>query len=432
MAGFTYYFRVFGCQMNVADMDDLRARFARLGGRETERPEDAELVLVNTCRVRAKAEEKAYSFFGELKQLGERPSPPFLAAMGCAVNRNHTEIERRAPHLDLLMDYSDPDSVLAELARHFPPLADADPAADYPPLMGGTDARQRFVTAIRGCQHGCSFCVVPRARGPQRDVPLARILAEARALEAAGAPDITILGQNVLAYGTTSGAGHNRFIELLETLLAETSFRWITFLTSLPGDLTPEICERVIAQPRITPLLHLPVQSGSDKVLRNMRRGHTVADYKERVAYARQCRPDLYLTTDLLVGFPTETDEDFQATLRLAREVGFDDAFMFAYSERPHTIAARTLADSIPREEKLRRLNLLIERQREWGAHRNQRYVGQELDVIIEHAGDGETIARTAFNKPVRLAATSHQVGEFARVRVTGVKTSSFSGEEAG
>lgn len=417
--------------MNVADINDLRARLERSGGAAVADPAAADLVLVNTCTVRAKAEEKAYSFFGELKRLkngGGRE--PLLVAMGCVVPRNREALARRFPHLDLLVDYSDPDSVMDVLREHFPPLAHATDLSEYEPLLDPRHCPQRFVTAIRGCNHGCSFCVVPRARGPQRDVPLGRIAREARALEQAGAPDLTILGQNVLAYGTTSGDRTPRFIELMQTLLAETGFRWITFLTSLPGDLTDEICERVIAHPRVTPLLHLPVQSGSDKVLGEMRRGHDVAHYRRMVARARACRPDLYLSTDLLVGFPTETEADYRATLALVEEIGFDDAFMFAYSERPGTLSARKYEDTLSRSEKHERLNALIARQRELGAARNQRHVGEVLDVIIEHADPDGAVARTSFNKPVQLAGARTAVGQYTRVRITAAKVSSFRGEE--
>jgi tRNA-2-methylthio-N6-dimethylallyladenosine synthase len=417
--------------MNVADFDDLAARLGALGGVSVEEPAQADIVLVNTCTVRAKAAEKAHSYFGELKHLKRGGgAAPLLVGMGCAVHRNRDEIMRRFPHLDLLIDFSDPDGVLDLLREHFPPLAVLEESAAYTPLLNPENCRQHFITAIRGCQHGCSFCIVPRARGQQRDVPLARIIAEAQRLEEVGAPDLTVLGQNILAYGATSEDGSPRFVEMMETLLAETGFRWITFLTSLACDLTDEICERIIAHPRITPLLHLPVQSGSDHVLSDMKRGHDVAHFRRMVRKARACRQDLYLTTDLLVGFPSESEEDFQATLELARDVGFDDAFMFAYSERPGTLAAEKYEDSLPRAEKMRRLNELIAKQREWGGARNRRFLGQELSVIIERQGNEKIVARTAFNKPVYLDSASAAVGTFCRVLITGVRISSLTGEE--
>jgi tRNA-2-methylthio-N6-dimethylallyladenosine synthase len=216
----------------------------------------------------------------------------------------------------------------------------------------------------------------------------------------------------------------------MEMLLIETGFRWITFLTSLPCDLTDEICERVIAHPRVTPLLHLPVQSGSDKVLGEMRRRHDVAHFRRIVAKARACRPDLFLTTDLLVGFPTETDEDYQATLELIEETGFNDAFMFAYSARPGTHSAEHYPDSLSREQKSARLTRLIARQREIAANANRRYTGQVVPVIIEHADGNGAVARTAFNKPVKLASTRTAVGHYSTVRISDVKVSSFTGVE--
>lgn len=429
MHSFTYFTRTFGCQMNVADLADITLRLRGLGGSEVAQPAQASLVLVNTCTVRQKAEDKAYSYFASLKQL-KRNGAPFIVAMGCLVPGSGSRIAQLNPHVDLLLDHSDPELVLDELLMHFPPLSGAHPGEFTSPLMDNGVCKHHFITAIRGCHHGCSFCVVPVARGPQRDVPLKRIIEQAQAFEEAGLPDITLLGQNILAYGQASKPGHPRFIELIETLLKETSFRWTTFLTSLPCDLTDEICERVIAHPRVTPLLHLPVQSGSDKVLGEMRRQHDVAHFQRIVAKARACRPDLFLTTDLLVGFPTETEADYQATLELIEEIGFNDAFMFAYSERPGTHSAQHYPDTLSREQKIARLTRLIARQREIAATVNQRYTGAVLPVIIEKADEQGVIARTAFNKPVKLAATSTPVGQYSQVRIDSVKVSSFTGVE--
>ena len=433
-AQFTYCMRVFGCQMNVADAAQLASRLDARGGRGVEEPAQAELVLINTCTVRQKAEDKALSYFGGLKHLKQdraKDGGPLIVAMGCVIPKRKADIECQFPFVDVLLDYSDPELVMDELARRFPPLAEMPTPEARPTAVPSPElCRASFITAIRGCNHRCSYCVVPSARGPQRDVPLAEIVAEARALEEGGAPDAWVLGQNILAFGRTSGQGAPGFADLMEALLRETGLRWLGFLTSLPADLTEDICQRVIANPRVTPLLHLPVQSGSDKVLGEMRRGYTVEHYRRVVDLARAARPDLYLTTDLLVGFPTETEQDFQATLAIVREVGFDDAFMFAYSERPGTPAALELEDRLPRPAKLERLRELIAVQRELGAQRNRRYLGQELDVIIEQLTPDGVIARTAFNKPVRLPATVQRVGGFTRARVTGVRTSSFSGEE--
>jgi tRNA-2-methylthio-N6-dimethylallyladenosine synthase len=431
MQSFTYFSRTFGCQMNVADLADISARLCALGGSEVLDPENADLVMVNTCTVRKKAEDKAYSYFAALKRA-KRDGRPFIVGMGCLVPGAGGRLAELNPHLDLLLEYSDPDLVLSELQAHFPPLAQAQQADLAAPLLNGGVCRHSFITAIRGCDHGCSYCVVPLARGPQRDVPLARILAQAQAYEAAGAADIALLGQNILAYGQASGAGHPGFIELMETLLAGTGFRWITYLTSLPTDLTDEICERVIAQPRITPLLHLPLQSGSDNVLRDMRRGHDVAHYQRMVAKARSCRPDIFLTTDLLVGFPTETDADFEATLELVETTGFNDAFMFAYSPRPGTYSALNYPDNLARERKIARLVKLISRQRELAAQLNRRYIGTVLPVIIEQIDAKGAVARTAFNKPVRLPQARTPVGRYSQVQILDVKVSSFSGIEVG
>lgn len=472
---FTYFSRVFGCQMNVADIDDLSARLAAHGGEEVSRPEQADLILINTCTVRQKAEDKAMSFIGGLKHLGPGGRPggriaglleggagiaaaagtstavaerepqaaapqdlreiaprrkPFVVAMGCVIPKSRKHIEDTFPHVDLLVNYSDPDIVMAELLDRFPPLAGRVIEDSYPPMLESGRCQMSFVTAIRGCNHRCSFCVVPWARGPQRDVPMGEIIAQAQQYEAAGAPDITILGQSIMAYGKASVQPHPDFTDLMEALLEQTDFRWITYLTSLACDMNERVIEKVIANPRITPLLHLPVQSGSDKVLDEMRRQYDTAQFRRMVKLAREVRPDLYLTTDLLVGFPTETEEDFQQTLDFAAEIGFDDAFMFAYSPRPGTHSVRVYPDVLPREEKVRRLSLLIAQQRAQSAERSRRYLGQDLEVIIEQRDDNGVVARTAFNKPVHLPGSRLEPGQFSRVRITGVKVSAFEGVE--
>lgn len=464
--------------MNVADVDDISARLNLHGGIRVETPAEADLVLVNTCTVRQKAEDKAMSFFGNLKHahvgtglaLSAQPQAavgttlasattvtaqgltlqadtgesatdsiiavptgsrkPFIVAMGCVVPKTRQFIQQTFPHVDLLVNYSDPDIVLAELIDRFPPLAGRTIEDSFPPLLHSDRALPSFITAIRGCNHRCSFCVVPWSRGPQRDVPLETVVAQALEYQKAGAPDITVLGQSIMAYGKASGEDHPDFMDLMTALLRETDFRWITYLTSLACDMTDRVCEVVIANPRITPLLHLPVQSGSDRVLDDMRRQYDTDQYRRMVAKARRERPDLYLTTDLLVGFPTETDADFEQTLALVEEIGFDDAFMFAYSPRPGTHSVRTHPDKLNREQKIARLSRLIALQRAQSAERSKRYIGQELETIIEQSNVEGTIARTAFNKPVHLAESRTPVGQFARVRITGVRVSAFVGEE--
>ncbi|MEZ5337422.1 MAG: MiaB/RimO family radical SAM methylthiotransferase [bacterium] len=428
---FTYFSRVFGCQMNVADVDDISARLNAYGGRRVETPEEADLVMVNTCMVRKKAEDKAMSFFGGLKHtLNTQGRRPFIVAMGCVIPRNQKKISETYPHIDLLVNYSDPDLVLSQLMEHFELLSSAALDDEFSPAMTTSIGTQNFVTAIRGCNHRCSFCVVPWARGPQRDEPIAKIVEEAQAHELRGAPDVTILGQSIMAYGRSSGDGSQRFIEMMEAVLENTSFPWVRFLTSLACDMTDEICERIIAHPRITPLLHLPIQSGSDRVLTDMKRKHDVATYRRMVAKARAVRPDLYLTTDILVGFPTETEADYRETYALMEEIGFDDAFMFAYSERPGTHSARHFPDLLSREVKIRRLSEIIELQRKTSAERSLRYIGQELEIIIEAVNPDGAIGRTSFNKPVYMPKTDKAVGEYSRALIRGVRVSAFTGEE--
>lgn len=472
MGEFSFALKTFGCQMNVADDDALARELAARGGVQVTDVSAADLIVINTCVVRQKAEDKAFSFVGSLKPLTEGNPPshpvklsapkllaqhetparkrprPLIAVVGCLVPKSGNELARKFGYVDILVPTSEPAEVIAEIStmmplpeRHEPAATGALLAAASPQLAvsctasaGGSDELRLdtklsgLVTVQRGCSHACSFCIVPHVRGPEVSVPVERIIDEVNYYHRRGFNEITLLGQNVLSYGSDLGFSPD-FVEMMEAALSRTEVPWISFLTSQPHDMSKEIIQRVIAHPRVTPLLHLPVQSGSNKVLQRMRRGYTVEEYEDWVTLVREARPDVFLTTDFIVGFPGETERDFELTLALIKHVRFNDAFMFAYSPREGTAAAR-YDGQVELAERKRRLSALIKLQRGIAHDVNTKYVGQVLDAIVEQADERQAVARTPFNKPVVLPRTARKPGEFTKVRITQAVVSSFKGED--
>ncbi len=480
MAIFTFALKTFGCQMNAADDDAIARGLAARGGVQVVDAQAADAIIINTCVVRKKAEEKAFSFIGALRPLAKSEPPampvhfnapklaaqpgamrmrarPLIAVVGCLIPKCGDEVRAKFGHVDLLIPTSEPVQVVDEIMRALGlddashdtlqdtslegawEAAAADPGASSlsPSCTAAAgandltlDTRQSgLITVQRGCSHGCSFCIVPYVRGPEVSTPLDVIIAQALYYQRHGFNEITLLGQNVLSYGSDFGFSPN-FAEMVEAVLEETQIPWVSFLTSQPYDMSDEVIKRVIARPRITPLLHLPVQSGSDRVLERMRRGYTADAYIAWAQKARDARPGLFLTTDFMCGFPGETDDDFAQTMALVERVRFNDAFMFAFSPREGTPAAK-MDGQLPLKVRKERLAALIELQRRIAHEANTSYIGQVMDAIVEENTPKRAVVRTAFNKPVALAQCSRAPGEFTRVRITAVAVSSFKGEEA-
>ena len=469
--------------MNVADSETLARMLAGRGGVQVVQPQLADLILVNTCVVRRKAEDKAHSFIGGLRPLTrdekgavsvrmdaplhwapeslppDIPSehaarPPFIAVIGCLVPLNARFVRSKFPYVNLFVKTSEPAVVMSELAQAFALPSEREPAETAAAQLGTESAaaascteaasgdeealagcpalafprHSAFVNVVRGCNHGCSFCIVPRVRGREVSVPVAEVVAEVRSLHESGYRHITLLGQNIVSYGS-DWKRRPGFVELMDAVLSQTEVPWLSFLTSHPADLAPEMIARVLSQERVTPLLHLPIQSGCNRILGLMRRQHTVAEYLDKIELVRRTRPDIFLATDIIVGFPGETREEFAQTLALMERVRFNDAFMFAYSPRAGTPAAK-YDDPQSRAEKRAWLNELIALQRGIAHEVNQRYVGTTLPAIVEGARGDFAVVRTAFNKPVTIPQTARQPGEFTQVRIDEVAVSAFRGVE--
>lgn len=389
----TAYIETYGCQMNVADTELVASVLAQAGYRLVDAPEDADIVLINTCAVRENAEERALGRASQLSGLRARNPNLTLGILGCMAQRLSNELPARAPYVDLVVgpdSYQRLPAILAQTSSE--PLLDVrlSRTENYvgisPVRRGATNA---WVTIIRGCDKFCSFCIVPYVRGRERSVPAEEVVRQVREITAAGYREVTLLGQTVNSYDD----GDVGFAELLGRVAAVDGIVRVRFTSPYPRDFDAATIEAMATIDEVCPALHLPVQSGSEEQLRLMRRGYTVAAYRDLVGRLRTALPDLALTTDLIVGFCGETDDDFRQTLDLMEEMRFDSAFMFRYSERSGTHAARKLVDDVPEALKIERLEQVIALQEAISLERNQAHVGAQVEVLVEGPSKRKTKA---------------------------------------
>jgi tRNA-2-methylthio-N6-dimethylallyladenosine synthase len=431
--------------MNVYDsnrMMDLLTRDAAYV--ETGDPEDADLIILNTCHIREKAAEKIYSELGRirgLKRSAERAGRRLVVAVaGCVAQAEGEEILRRAPLVDIVVgpqNYHRLPALLEQAAGGAKVVDTEFPLEDKfdqlaPPTAAAIQARgvTAFVTAQEGCDKFCTFCVVPYTRGAEVSRPVEAILAEAGQLVSAGVREITLIGQNVNAYhGETTNGGQATLGQLLRRLAEVPGMMRLRYTTSHPRDVRQDLVAAHRDLAILMPQLHLPVQSGSDRILAAMNRRHTRSEYLDTIARLRAVRPDIVFTSDFIVGFPGETEEDFRDTLCLVEDVGYADAFSFKYSPRPGTPAADRsdqVAEHV-KSERLARLQACIDRlQRDF----NRSCTGRELDVLLEKPGriSGQLVGRSPYLQPVHVMAPTSLIGQIATVRITGVGSNSLSG----
>ncbi|MBN1334829.1 MAG: tRNA (N6-isopentenyl adenosine(37)-C2)-methylthiotransferase MiaB [Deltaproteobacteria bacterium] len=413
-----------GCQMNVYDSGKMTALLALDGWEPVGSPDEADLVLFNTCSVRAKPEHKLNSFLGRMKGRKGR----LLAVAGCTAQIDGVRIFRDHPEVDLVMG---PDAVprireLVHRAAHQRVLdtrceepTDHRFVPDLPPDAAGRVAA--LVTIQKGCDRHCTYCIVPRARGSEVSRPAAEVIDEVRRLVEVGARDITLLGQNVDAYGKKT-PGEPDFADLLHQVHSVPGLLRLRFTTSHPKDLSTRVIEAFRVLPRLAGALHLPVQSGSDRVLRRMGRGYTRDDYARRVSALRAARPGLSLTTDFITGFPGETEADFEDTLSLLEQIRFDGSFSFVYSRRPGTAAAHLHdRDPVDPARAHARLLRLQAAQARISAEALEALVGREMEVLVEgpsRHGDGSVTGRTSCFRTVNLPGGPDLVGRLVPVRI--------------
>ncbi len=424
-----YHITTYGCQMNVADSRRLASDLETLGYQPVSRAEDADVIVLNTCVVRQQPEDRAVNRLLSLRPVKEREPEKVIALMGCLVGvRDPTPaLSRRFPFVDVLMAPSDPRPLVNYLIERQARELDEESRARQEALQDGRwrlplRERGKLVSAhlpvVLGCSHACAFCVIPYRRGPERSRPPAEILAEARALVAQGVKEITLLGQIVDRYGLDLPAGKVTLASLLRQLHEIDGLARIRFLTSHPGWITGELLETVAELPKVCEHIEVPVQSGDDGVLRAMKRGYTAAEYRRLVAKIRDVIPRVAIHTDLIVGFPCETEEQFQRTYDLLADLRLDKVHIARYSPRPETLAARKMADDVPAEEKERRRRTLDELQAGIAAEINGRYLGTEVEVLVEEKDKGRWRGRTRGNKLVFLEHDRDLRGRLVNVRI--------------
>ncbi len=434
-----YHIITFGCQMNEADSALMDALLRGAGWEPCENWDSADLVVVNTCSVREKPEHKVHSLVGQLA-AGRAANPELLIAVtGCMAQRVGEELARGERGADIVLGTRAFHRITEAAARA---RAGERPVVITDMLDDPSQARGKavpaavpgpvtaFVPIIRGCTNFCTYCIVPHVRGPEKSRPPEEIGREVAELVRRGVREVTLLGQNVLAYGRDLGEGAT-FAGLLEMVNAIEGLWRIRFTTCHPRDVDARLVEAMRGLDKVCEHIHLPIQAGADKLLREMGRGYTVEDYRRVVRELRSAMPGLSITTDIMVGFPGESDEDFEESLRLYREIGFDAAFTFAYSPRPGTPAAAR-PDQVPREVKIGRLQRLIEMQNEISTARNRAQVGETAEVLVEgpaKQGEGLLSGRGRDNKMALFPGEREMIGSLVPVRLTEAHLWGFKGE---
>jgi tRNA-2-methylthio-N6-dimethylallyladenosine synthase len=430
------FIRTYGCQMNVADSQTIESLLDDAGFRFVDAPESADIILVNTCMVRDSAETRALGQLGDLARLKKKNPCIVIGILGCVAQARKKEILEEKPFVDLVVG---PDSyrklpVLLEERLISPPgtpgLLEATLLREemyddiLPKHHGGVTA---FVTVIRGCDKFCSFCIVPRTRGRERSRPLPSVLREVETLVQQGAKDVMLLGQNVDSY---RWEGHS-FADCLTAVAQTQGLERVRFMTSHPADISDELLDAMAAHEKICPFLHLPVQAGNNRVLKMMNRPYTRERYLEIIAGARKRIPHLALSTDIIVGFPTETEAEFEETLDVVREVRYDSAFTFKYSTRPGTKAER-LEDDVPEPVKVERLTRLIDLQQQIAHERNLEQLGKHTRILIEGPAPKDAnmwTGRTPDYRPVVISRNGETIGDVISVRLTELVGFTFRAE---
>ena len=438
------YIETYGCQMNVADSEVVASVMQMAGYEPTEELSEADAVFLNTCSVRDNAEQKIYHRLDALDAERRKGHQMILGVLGCMAERAQQDLLKNH-HCDLVAGpdayLSLPDLVAQAELGHKAMNIDLSTTETYrdvvPQRIGLGHKIGGFVSIMRGCNNFCHYCIVPYTRGRERSRDLESILREVRDLRDKGYKEVTLLGQNVNSYrlenlGNIESLGSLDFPALLRKVAEEAPTMRIRFTTSHPKDMSDETLRVIAEMPNVCKHIHLPVQSGSDRILKLMNRKYTREWYLDRVAAIRRIIPDCGLSTDIFVGYHSETEEDHQLSLSLMREVGYDSAFMFKYSERPGTYASKHLPDDVPEEEKIRRLNELIQLQTEMSALQNKKDEGKEFDVLVEgfsKRSREQLCGRTEQNKMVVFDKGSHHIGETVKVKITGSTSATLFGE---
>jgi tRNA-2-methylthio-N6-dimethylallyladenosine synthase len=438
-----YLIETFGCQMNIHDSERMAGLLEQAGYEATADDREADVIVINTCSVRERAEEKLFTRLGEIRQMaGDEGSRPVVAVTGCVAQQEGSQILRRSSAVDVIVG--------TQNLKRLPMLVDAavstprsmrpqtsiaiDPLDDVSFPLGiarRSDPVKAYVTIIEGCNEFCAFCVVPYTRGHERMRPVADILAEARHAVDTGAREVQLLGQIVNHYQAPDDPSCD-FAALLERLSGIAGLSRIRFASPHPRHVTPRMIAAMRDIPAVCRHLHLPVQSGSSRVLAAMRRRHTREQYLELVSQLREAMPDIALSTDMIVGFPGETDDDFEETLSLTAAVQYHSMYSFKYSERPSTLALKRMPDDVPEAEKTRRIVALQSLQKDVQGRLFAAAVGRTVDVLVDSRSrrrDWELSGRTSGNTVVNFSGEPDWIGHMVSVRITAANPNSLRGE---
>ncbi|HOA50624.1 MAG: tRNA (N6-isopentenyl adenosine(37)-C2)-methylthiotransferase MiaB [Thermogutta sp.] len=456
--GKRFYIETVGCQMNELDSELVIAALLEAGYEYVPRRQDADIILFNTCSVRQHAEDKIYSALGRLKHLKEQKPGKIIGVLGCMAQKDQGLILKRAPHVDLvvgpgqvarlpelLQKLGESGSPIVEVSLDRRGVSQQRVRASFLPL----DRKERpsvrvtpyqaYVRVMYGCDKFCTYCVVPRVRGPEQSRSPSEILDEVRQLADQGCLEITLLGQTVNSYHWTEGGKTWRLSDVLAEVHEVEGIRRIKFVTNYPCDMTPDLLQAVRDLPKVCPYLHVPAQSGSNRILQRMKRGYTVEEYREMLAAIRETIPGAAITSDFIVGFCGETEEDFAATVKLVEDTRFKNSFIFKYSPRPGTKAAELWPDDVPEEVKRDRNNELLAIQNRIAEEENRRFVGQVVEVLVEgpskasgkqRQSDGslQLTGRTACDRIVVFPGSSDLVGQFVSVKIEAVSAVTLFG----
>lgn len=431
--------------MNVADSEVVASVMKMAGYDVCEKEEDADAIFLNTCSVRENAENKIYNRLDTLHAEQKKGRKVILGVLGCMAERVKDDLIQNH-HANLVCgpdSYLNLPEMVGQCELGLPSmdvqLSTTETYRDIIPQRIGGNHVSGFVSIMRGCNNFCHYCIVPYTRGRERSRDAESILKEVRDLHDRGYKEVTLLGQNVNSYGLSPSGkreeGSLSFAHLLRMVAESVPDMRVRFTTSNPEDMSEDILEAIAAEPNLCHHIHFPAQSGSNKILRLMNRKYTREQYLDKIAAIRRIIPDCGITTDIFVGYHDETEEDHQQTLSLVREVGYDSAFMFKYSERPGTYAAKHLPDNVPEEEKIRRLNELIHLQTEMSALANKKDEGKVFEILVEgfsKRSRQQLMGRTPQNKAVVIDRGNHHIGELVKVRITGSTSATLFGEALG
>ncbi len=441
----TYNIRTWGCQMNEADSQRLASEMERLGLRHTDDPDNADVIVLNTCVVRQSAENRVYGRLGQIKVLKEQHPEKIIAVMGCLVGiHDPLPLRRRFPFVDVFMPPSEPGPMVSFLkslgaeqevvALQEMERAERDAIQDEILILPAHERGglvSALVPVVYGCSHACTFCVIPFRRGTERSRSVGEIVAEVRSLAAQGVREVTLLGQIVDRYGKDIPDGPD-LSDLLRIVHEVEGIERIRFLTSHPNWMTDRLLDTVAELPKVMPHIEVPVQAGDDEVLEHMKRGYTQADYRRLIERIRTRIPGVAIHTDIIVGFPGESEEQFMQTYHLLADLKLDKAHLAMFSPRPNTVAARRMTDDVPTDEKKRRLQMLEALQQQINTETNRQYLGQTVQVLVEDEHRGKWRGRTPQNKLVFFEDDTDWRGRLANVEITWTGPYSMQGRLPG